>query len=89
MHNIGPIPCGLYSIGIPVDNTSLGPFAIPLTPVESNQMFGRSGFYIHGDNQAMNQSASDGCIIAPRDLRHEIWDSGDRQLAVFYAAGEL
>lgn len=86
-HNIGPLPVGLYLIGIPVDNTPLGPFAMPLTPVASNQMFGRSGLYFHGDNFAMNQSASDGCMIGANTLRHEMWDSGDRQLAVVYLPG--
>jgi hypothetical protein len=29
---------------------------------------------IHGDNQALNHSASDGCIVAPRFIREQIRD---------------
>jgi hypothetical protein len=32
-------------------------------------MFGRSGFFCHGDNPAENQTASDGCIVAARPIR--------------------
>jgi hypothetical protein len=27
---------------------------------------------IHGDNQALNHSASEGCIVAPRFIRDQI-----------------
>ena len=42
-HNVGPIPRGVYVIGSPHDTLTHGPFVMPLTPVSSNQMFGRSG----------------------------------------------
>jgi hypothetical protein len=45
-------------------------------------MFGRSGFFIHGDNQAMNHTASEGCIILPHAARIAIASSGDRGLRV-------
>jgi hypothetical protein len=45
-------------------------------------MFGRDGFLIHGDNSAMNHTASEGCIILTRDIRQRISDSGDTQLTV-------
>lgn len=80
--DVGPIPQGTYTIGPPRDPPDhLGPVALPLTHV-SGDIFGRSGFFIHGDNAAGNHSASDGCIILVREIRQEIVDSGDATLQV-------
>lgn len=81
---IGPTPVGFYLFGDPVNDSHLGPLAIPLIPLDSNQMFGRVGMYWHGDNEKMNHSASDGCGIMPRAIREEVIASGDKQLAVIY-----
>lgn len=70
VRNVGPIPCGLYTIGHAMDHPLLGPFAIPLIPNPFNQMFGRSHFYCHGDNAEHN--ASLGCIIQQRPCREEL-----------------
>ena len=64
---VGPLPCGDYSIGEPVDHPRLGPLALPLRPHPYNKMFGRRGFFIHGDNE--KNDASHGCIILPRAAR--------------------
>lgn len=80
---VGPIPCGRYRIGParkPIDH--LGPLAMPLDPDPSNEMVGRSGFFIHGDNAALDHSASDGCVILARPLRQLIDDSSDDILDV-------
>lgn len=70
---VGPLPCGLYEILSAVDKPeSVGAFALPLAPDPSNEMFGRGSFYIHGDNPAMNETASDGCIVTSRDVREMI-----------------
>ena len=66
----GPIPLGIYIIGAPEEHPeSVGAYAIPLTPDPGNTMFGRSGFFAHGDNPQANHSASDGCIVTPRQIR--------------------
>ena len=81
--NVGPIPQGTYTIGVahtPPDH--LGPLALPLYPDPANTMFGRFGFFIHGDNQFMNQTASNGCVIMSYDLRQQIASSGDTNLIV-------
>jgi Protein of unknown function (DUF2778) len=70
VHGHGPLPMGYYAIGAPGDfPETVGEFAMPLTPSLANQMWGRSGFYIHGDNPALNHTASDGCIVAARNIR--------------------
>lgn len=79
---IGPLPQGTYTFGQPVPQSHLGPFAIPLIPDSSNEMFGRSSFYCHGDTPEMNQSASEGCIIMPRNIRNAMWASSDHSLEV-------
>ena len=79
---IGPLPVGLYTFGEVVLKSQLGPFAIPLVPDEANQMYGRGGFYCHGDTFELNQSASEGCIIMPRIVRNEMYASPDRQIQV-------
>jgi len=34
--NVGPIPCGLYDVGVPCDTEQHGPYVLPLTPHECN-----------------------------------------------------
>jgi type VI secretion system (T6SS) effector TldE1-like protein len=82
LKDIGPLPEGLYTFGTPVDHSQLGPFAIPLTPDPSNEMYGRGDFYVHGDTAALNHSASEGCVIAPRSTRNAMWASTDHHLKV-------
>lgn len=80
--NVGPIPAGEYSIGLPVDTVTHGPFVLPLVPDPKNQMFGRSAFLIHGDSVVAPGTASEGCIIMARDVRQQIAKSGDNVLEV-------
>jgi hypothetical protein len=87
---VGPIPVGLYTIGAPhtpVDH--LGPDALPLWPDPMNDMEGRSGFFIHGDNQHANHSASNGCIILGPAIRARLRDSPDKHLRVVATAADL
>ena len=83
IHNVGPIPPGLYSMVEPRD-TEHGPYTIPLIPHDHNEMFGRDGFLVHGDkiDAPGKQLASLGCIIQSRDVREKVWDSGDHILKV-------
>ena len=81
--NIGPIPTGSYAIGpvhTPPDH--LGPLALPLYPDPTNQMYGRFGFFMHGDNQYANHSASNGCIIMGPDIRRQVSSGDDKTLVV-------
>jgi hypothetical protein len=80
LKGLGPIPTGNWDIGVFSDHACLGPVVAGLSPHDS--CFGRSSFFIHGDNQKMNHTASDGCIILNHDLRCLIRDSGDTQLKV-------
>ena len=82
IHNVGPLPCGMYTFGTPENNPKLGPFAIPLIPFSGNEMFGRAGFFMHGDTSAMNHSASEGCIIMGATTRHTCAASDDKLLQV-------
>ena len=68
----GPIPRGSYRVSNPWDHVMLGPVSFFLDPEPSNVMFGRSGFFIHGDNEYGNMSASRGCIVLDRKGRDEI-----------------
>ena len=80
---VGPLPQGTYTIGAVVQNGGhMGPYVIPLEPWSANQMFGRAGFFIHGDNPAMDHSASDGCIILDHTSRMTIVASRDGGLFV-------
>lgn len=80
--DVGPLPVGNYKIGQPIHDDHVGVFALPLTPNPDNQMFGRSAFFIHGDNPALNHTASDGCIIMARAIRNDISNSADDDLIV-------
>jgi hypothetical protein len=53
-----------------------------LTPDSTNQMFGRSGFLMHGDGVKDPGAASLGCVIMPHSVREEVWNSNDHDLEV-------
>lgn len=78
----GPIPRGSYRIGRSFDHVRLGPLSMYLDPLKGTEQFGRSGFFIHGDNSYGNYSASHGCIILGRSIRAKIADSGATVLQV-------
>jgi hypothetical protein len=80
--SVGPIPRGLWKMEEPYDSGKVGPFAIPLTPLPETETFGRSAFRVHGDSKSEPGSASHGCIIQPRIVRNQMWESGDRLLEV-------
>lgn len=81
-HNVGPIPQGHYHIQPPQNTVTHGPYVLPLLAYPENEMFGRYGFLIHGDSVVEPGTASQGCIIMPRNVREKIWASGDRALQV-------
>lgn len=81
MKSVGPLPVGLYTLGNVVLQSHLGPFAIPLIPDPANQMYGRGGFYMHGDTTPSG-NASEGCIIMPRIVRVRVYGSDDRTVEV-------
>ena len=69
LRSLGPIPRGVWRLDAAFSHARLGPQAIPLTPVEERKAFGRSEFFIHGDNSRGDGSASQGCIILDRKTR--------------------
>lgn len=49
--NKGPLPRGKYRIvGVPFTHKHAGQFTLRLQPLQGNNMCGRAGFLIHGDN---------------------------------------
>jgi hypothetical protein len=64
--NSGPIPEGKYTVANSCDQQR---GRCNLTPDSSNNMFGRSSFQIHGDNNKNDKSASRGCIILNQNDR--------------------
>lgn len=82
LHMIGPIPCGGYSIGPIHNHPTLGLNVMALTPDATNEMFGRSGFFCHGDSSVHPGRASEGCIVMPGDVRSAMGASADRRLEV-------
>ena len=85
-NNVGPIPQGEYTIGPAGSHTSWKgsnlPYSMRLTPSPDNNMFGRSGFLMHGGYSDGSKTASRGCIILPLDVRRKINQSSDRCLDV-------
>lgn len=81
VRNVGPIPRGWWTMSAPANHPSKGPVVIRLVPDAATEVFGRSGFLIHGDNAS--GTASQGCIIIGGAAnRQRIWDSGDHRLQV-------
>lgn len=82
VHGVGVIPRGRWEIVKWYDNYGpKGPIVARLEPI-SHDAYDRNGFLIHGDNSAMNHTASDGCIIAPHDIRVKLRESGETALEV-------
>ncbi|MFI4973823.1 MAG: tlde1 domain-containing protein [Caulobacterales bacterium] len=84
-HGVGPIPAGPWTIGVAHTDGHLGPIVMNLDPVPPFDAFGRTLFRIHGDNDLMNHSASDGCIVLGPAYRTQIAAavaSGDTALTV-------
>jgi hypothetical protein len=83
---VGPIPQGGYTIQQQQNNVTGSGTSLPaserLVPDAGNNMHGRDGFLIHGDNQHLNHTASDGCVILPRSVRNQIGSSNDHHLTV-------
>lgn len=83
VRNVGPIPQGDWTIiGPPVNTADRGPYVLRLTPKDETETFGRSGFLMHGDSKNAPGTASHGCVIMPRTVREQVWNSGDRDLQV-------
>ncbi len=83
MPDIGPIPRGQWTIEPFFDDPGgKGPIVAHLDPKPGTEVFGRSGFMIHGDNPARNHSASHGCIILDHPYRVQIQTSADSDLEV-------
>lgn len=78
---VGPLPVGVYKAGKVFMQSKLGPFAVELVPDASNEMFGRGGFFMHGDTTPSG-NASEGCIIMPRQVREEFFNSADSTVMV-------
>lgn len=69
--NVGPIPCGIWSINGVYDSPKLGPLVIVLIPFE-HEAHGRTFFRIHGDSKKYPGEASKGCIVLKREIREKI-----------------
>jgi hypothetical protein len=81
--DVGPIPQGRWTIGTFFDDPGgKGPLVAHLTPWSVTKTFGRSGFMVHGDNEAMNHTASEGCVVLAKINREQILACDDRLLTV-------
>ena len=92
--NVGPLPRGRYTISGPecVGTTfpcpdchgatahRHGPYVLRLHPVDGNEMFGRAGFLVHGDNG--HGTASEGCICIGRTFRQQVTSEGYTEIEV-------
>lgn len=88
-HGIGPLPRGWYTLGTWQDgrdyseaDARLGPFVCRLEPDPENEMYGRSGFFIHGGNYSQPPTDSEGCIVTLPTVRHYIAQAGETRLQV-------
>lgn len=83
VRDVGPLPRGFYTMTelIP-DDPETGIYTIVLEPDETNEMFGRDDFRIHGDSESHPGDASDGCIVQAHANRVAVWTSWDHRLEV-------
>jgi len=82
IHDIGPLPMGIYTFGQLFNpHPRVGAYAFELLPDVGNDMYGRSGFFCHGDTKTP-RCASEGCIVLPRWAREAMYSSQIRTLIV-------
>jgi len=73
IEDVGPIPVGAYTISAKEDFPALHLVgAMRLANLPGTDLFGRSGFLIHGDSIDHPGQASHGCIILGRDDRMRV-----------------
>jgi len=70
VRNCGPLPRGTYTMEDA--GRYITEVTIRLHPSPGNEMYGRSGFYIHGDSLKNPGTASEGCIILERKFRERL-----------------
>ncbi len=87
MKDIGPLPVGLYTIMPPKNYGTVGQYAMALVPDPTNEMFGRSGFFMHGDSRENQGLDSDGCIVQQFPVRQLVAKSNDTRLEVVREVG--
>lgn len=78
----GPIPEGIWHIGVAHPSPNTGPITMNLVPaMAAMDLHGRSLFRIHGDNKT--HDASHGCIIFGPSIRRIIAGSPDQLLEAY------
>ncbi|QYW05552.1 hypothetical protein pEaSNUABM25_00196 [Erwinia phage pEa_SNUABM_25] len=80
--NEGPLPQGVYTCSAPRTSQKTGPYIMDLVPHKDNEMFGRASFQMHGDSIKAPGTASNGCIVMPRNIREKVWSSKDHEITV-------
>lgn len=80
VENVGPIPCGKYTIkGPPWNSDKHGPYCLRLAPDDETRArilsLGRdpNSFLMHGDKIGALGTASEGCIILDKGTREAVW----------------
>ncbi|PZQ94351.1 MAG: DUF2778 domain-containing protein [Cereibacter sphaeroides] len=70
VRNVGPLPRANYRVGSERGHPTRLTFPLePIRTADREAQCGRSGFLIHGDNEA--NAASEGCIVLGPDLRRQ------------------
>lgn len=66
VRGVGPLPQGVYVVGVWQDHPRLGRMVAPLTQIEG-ETYGRSEFFIHGPakDAAHYGQESKGCVVTP------------------------
>jgi hypothetical protein len=82
LKNKGPLPPGMYTITSWRRDPKMGPVCASLVPDPQNEMYGRSGFNLHGDSIEHPGCGSEGCIQQNFPVRVRVQASGDSRLKV-------
>lgn len=80
--DLGPIPCGLWSVGPAYEDGELGPLVMNLDAMPGTPTYDRIEFRIHGDSITNPGYASKGCIVMPESTRLAIIQSKETLLSV-------
>lgn len=78
--NVGPIPCGVWSLSFPYEDPHKGKNCFRLVPLTYRGS--RRSFMIHANSKTGGTASSEGCIIMDAAVRQKLAESKENHLIV-------
>jgi len=82
---VGPIPRGRYTICAAYADSHLGPYVMPLAPINGTNTFGRTGFLVSGEPVTVEDERErlGESVVLTFMARSVLYATSDRELEVY------